>query len=256
MKWILVLFSINSYAGFSSLNQSYSYQFKDEVKVRKSAPRRTIKKKSKSKVDKLLEQIRASDTNINKILKSNEKRVIVKKSEEQLKSLTRIKGTLLNSVIATNRKTTTLVIKVHENEYFDQAEVRCLGLSFGKRVQGKCDLVVTEENEYQVEAELWDLDGAEGVISDQFYDGSEKEFLTSSFASFFEGILSTTKDRLVTPFGEVERKNGKNQVLSGLMGVASNANSKIKESSEKNLQIALVNSGKEVFIFFQKGVKL
>ena len=256
MRTLIVLIPFYTFAGFSSLNDSYNYQIKDEIKVKSSAPKRKIKKRKKSELNSLLKKIEQSDNAISSILKKNEKRVIVKKSEDRLKSLTRIRGTLLNSVIATNIKSTTLVIKVHENEHFDKAEARCLGLSFGKRVQGKCDLIVTEDQEYKIEAELWDLDGAEGVISDQFYDGSEKEFLTSSFASFFEGVIRATKDRLVTPFGEVERQNGKNQVLSGLTGIASNANSKIKSSSEKNLQIALVNSGKEVFIFFQKGVKL
>lgn len=256
MRILIVLIPLCTFAGFSSLDDSYNYQIKDEIRVKASAPKRKIKKRKKSELNSLLKKIEQSDNTISSILKKNEKRIIVRKSEDRLKALTRIRGTLLNSVIATNRKSTTLVIKIHENDHFDQAEVRCLGLSFGKRVQGKCDLIVTEGQEYKIEAELWDLDGAEGVISDQFYDGSEKEFLTSSFASFFEGVIRATKDRFITPFGEVERQNGKNQVLSGLTGIASNANSKIKSSSEKNLQIALVNSGKEVFIFFQKGVKL
>lgn len=256
MKYLLLLISISSLANFSENTDSYKYEFRDEVKTKRSAPKRIVKKTNKSNVNKLLKRIEESDNNISNLLLKNEKRVIVRKSEDRLKSLTRLKGTLLNSVLATNRKTTTLVIKTHENEHFDQTEVRCLGLSYGKRVQGKCDLLVSEDKEYKIDAELWDLDGAEGVIADEFYDGSEKEFLTSSFASFFEGIIRATKDRLVTHFGEIERQNGKNQVLSGLTGIASNANTKIRESTERNLQIGLINSGKEVFLFFNKGMKL
>ena len=48
-------------------------------------------------------------------------------------------------------------------------------------MQGKCDLLVTDAKEYQISAELWDLDGAEGIIADQFYSGEEKEFLTIPF---------------------------------------------------------------------------
>jgi hypothetical protein len=253
MKWILLLISTDLFAGFSSLKKSYEYSFRDEVRTKRSAPKRF---KKKSNIDQLLKRMEKSDEAISQILEKNEKRVIMRKSSDSFKALTRIRGTLLNSVLATNKKATTLVIKVHSNDYFDHAEIRCMGLSFGKRVQGRCDLLVTDSMEYQISAELWDLDGAEGVIADQFYDGEEKEFLTSSFTSFFEGVLSATKDRLVTPFSEVERQNGKNQVLSGLMGIGSNANSKIKESADKNLQIALVNSGKEVLVFFQRSVKL
>ena len=254
MIYLLFLLPLNCLAGFSSLDSSYDYQLERKTSVKKR--RAKVQKKKGSDLDKLLKKIEASDQGIAEILKKNEKRVIVRKSDDHLSSLTRLRGILLNSVLATNRRGTTLVIKLKENEFFDDAEVRCSGLSFGKRVIGKCDLIVSDREEYQIEAELWDLDGAEGVIADQFYDGAEKDFLTSSFASFFEGALSATKDRLITPYGEVEQKNGKNQVLSGLMGIANNVNSKVKESSEKNLQIALINSGKEVFIFFQKKVKL
>lgn len=255
MKNFLLLISISAFASFSE-NDSYDYQFKDEISTKRAAPKGKTTKPRKSNVDKLLKSIEENDKNISSLLLNTEKRIIVRKSDDRLRSLTRLRGTLLNSVLATNRKSTTLVIKTHENEYFDQAEVRCLGLSFGKRVQGKCDLLVSEDKEYKIDAELWDLDGAEGMIADEFYDGSEKEFLTSSFASFFEGVIRATKDRLVTPFGEVERQNGKNQVLSGLTTIASNANTKIRESAERNLQIGLINSGKEVYLFFNKGVKL
>jgi len=254
MKWVLILFPMSCLAGFTALDNSYNYKIQDEVKTRQSSTRK-IKKKG-GDLDKLLKSIEVSDRSISDLLKNNEKKVLVRKRDDHLSSLTRLRGILLNSVLATNRRGTTLIIKLKDNEFFDEAEVRCKGLSFGKRVIGKCDLVVSGEDEFQIDAELWDLDGAEGIISDQFYDGSEKEFLTSSFASFFEGVLGATKDRLITPYGEVDKKNGKNQVLSGLMGIADNVNSKVKDSSEKNLQIALINSGKEVFIFFQKKVKL
>ena len=256
MKSFLLLISMSVFANFSENDSSYNYQFKDEIKIKKSSPTRKKRKPTKTNVDNILRKIEENDKNISSLLLETKKRVIVRKSDDRLRSLTRIKGILLNSVLATNRKSTTLVIKTHENEYFDQAEVRCFGLSFGKRVQGKCDLLVSEDKEYKIDAELWDLDGAEGVIADEFYDGSEKEFLTSSFASFFEGVIRATKDRLVTPFGEVERQNGKNQVLSGLTNIANKTNTKIRESAERNLQIGLVNSGKEVYLFFNKGVKL
>ena len=173
MKWILLIVSTNAFAGFSSMENSYDYKFEDRVSQKRSAPKR-IRKKS-SNVDQLLKKIEDSDKAISSILESNKKRVIVRRRSDSLKALSRIRGTLLNSVLATNKKTTTIVIKMSENEFFDQAEIRCHGLSFGKRVQGKCDLLVTDEKEYQVNAELWDLDGAEGIIADQFYSGEEKE---------------------------------------------------------------------------------
>jgi hypothetical protein len=227
------------------------YEFIDKGRNKK----KVIKKKKNSQMNSLLKQLKNSEESISYLLDKQASSTIVRHKEFQLRSLTRIKGTLLNSVVATNKKATTLVIKLDENDFFEDAEVRCHGLSFGKRVQGNCDLVVSEK-EYEISGELWDLDGAEGVISDKFYDGSEKEFLTSGFASFFEGVLNSAKDKIITPYGESSKTNFRNTALGGLVGIANNANRKIKESSSKNIQIGLLNSGKRVFVFFQKGVSL
>ena len=143
-----------------------------------------------------------------------------------------------------------------DNELISAGELRCLGYSYEKRVPARCDLLVVEGIEYQVDVDIWDLDGAEGIIADYFYAGEEKAFLTSSFASFMQGVLDVAKDRITTPFGNTTRPNAKNKVLGGLMGVAENAQTKVLESGEQNLQIAYINSGKKILAFFNQALNL
>lgn len=181
MIYIVILLSSHAFAGFSDVESAYQYEIKNE----KPQVKKTVRKKRQGpNLAKLLKNLEAQDAEIANILKNSEKRVIVKKSRPRLKALTRLEGVLLNSALATNNSTVTLVIKLSENEYFSESEIRCNSTSFGKRVIGKCDLVVGD-SEYNINAELWDMDGARGLIADKFYDGAEKEFLTSSFASFF-----------------------------------------------------------------------
>jgi len=164
---------------------------------------------------------------------------------------------VLNSILALNIKPVTFIVKIEGRDpEIDQAELRCQGMSFQKRVPAICDLLVTEDDEFKVDVRIWDLDGAEGIIADYYYSGEEKEFLTSSFASFFEGVLDVAKDKFVTPFGDATKDNGKNRILGGLTGIAKNANKKIAESGEKNLTIAFVNAGKEVLVFFNQSLTL
>lgn len=251
---IVFIFCLNSsFAGFSTSEQTYSYKFKDK-KAKKLI--KGGRKRKGSQLDSLFLKISKNDEYIQRILLNNEKRIQVRKSDDSLMALTRLRGVLQNSIIATNRKPTTLIIKLEDNEYFEGAKVRCHGLSFGKRVIGECNLIVSDIKEYEIDAMIWDLDGAEGIQADQFYDGSEKEFLTSSFASFFEGVLQASKDSFVTPYGQFDTNSQKNQSLSGLKAIAGNANKKIKQSGNQNLQVALVNSGREVIIYFDKGVVL
>lgn len=250
---IFILCLNSSFAGFSTSEQTYSYKFKDKKtkKIKKGG-----RKRKSNQLDSLLLKISKNDEDIQRILLNNEKRIQIRKSDDSLTALTRLRGVLQNSIIATNRKPTTLIIKLEDNEYFEDAKVRCHGLSFGKRVIGECNLIVSDIKEYEIDAMIWDLDGAEGIQADQFYDGSEKEFITSSFASFFEGVLQASKDSFVTPYGQFDTNSQKNQSLSGLKAIAGNANKKIKQNGNQNLQVALVNSGREVIIYFDKGVVL
>lgn len=252
MIYLLIFLSLSANAGFSDVDSAYKYEIKDEKpKVRKKIRRR----KKGPNLSKLLKDLEAQDAKIANILENSEKRLIVKKSSARLKSLTRLEGVLLNSAIATNNTTVTLVIRLDENEYFNESEIRCNSTSFGKRVIGKCDLVVGD-TEYQVNAELWDLDGARGLIADKFYDGAEKEFLTSSFASFFSAASDAAKDRIITPNGERALTNPKNKALSGIFGVTENIKDRIQRSTESNIQVSLVNAGKRVLIFFNEGIEL
>lgn len=250
MKYLLLIMSFNSFAGITLSQKSYNYNFDRPKVVTKNKYKKT------SKLDALMGNLSESDRNIELLLLKQEKKVIVRRADTKLKALTRIKGTLINSVLATNHKATTVIIKLEDNEFFTEGKVRCQGLSYGKRIIGDCNLIVSLDEEYSVDAKLWDLDGAEGLVADQFYDGQEKEFLTSSFSSFFEGAIQASKDTFVTPYGRFSENSNKNQALSGLEAIAKNVNSKIKISADKNIQIALINSGREVIVYFNQSVKL
>lgn len=252
MKYLLIL-PIYAFAGLAIMEEAPSYDF-NKPKAQKTKMKRKVKKSNE--IEQLLNSIQAKDMELNELLEKNNKKILVKKSIETIRPLTRLRGTLLNSIIATNNRATKLLVRVEENEYFTEAELLCLGTTFGKRVISKCNLLVSELHNYKVDVELWDMDGAEGIVSDEYYSGEEKEFLASSFASFFEGVLDGARDRIVTPFGETTPNTAKNKVMSGLMNIANNANTKFTESSEKNLELALVYAGKEVVIFFNQELRL
>lgn len=254
MKWaILLSLPIIARAGFSDIPESERYQYEStKTKVVKQVKVRT----KANSLDANVQDILNGDKKIAELLQRQEKNVIVRKQSEKITALTRTKGILLNSVLAMNVKPSKFIVRLKGEEDLDNAEIRCLGHSFEKRVPAHCDLMVLDGKEFQVDVDIWDLDGAEGIIADYYYSGEEKTFLTSSFASFLQGVLDVAKDRITTPFGEVERNNAKNKVLGGLVGVAGNVREKVAESGEKNLTISYVNSGKEVLAFFNQTINL
>ena len=254
MKWLLLLFPISVWAGFSEAPKNELYQYQ---KPKKSVAKgRSIKRRTNN-MDKAFNKLMEEDRKIAELLKRQEKNVIIRKSSDKIIALTRVKGLLLNSVLAMNVKPSKFIVRIQdEREEISGGEIRCVGYSFEKRVPAHCNLLVVDGEEYQIDVDIWDLDGAEGIIADYFYSGEEKAFLTSSFASFLQGVLDVAKDRVTTPFGEVTRNNAKNKVLGGLVGVAGNVREKVAESGEKKLTISYVNSGKEVLVFFNQTLNM
>ena len=240
---IFLLLPPIAFAGFSELdsNELYHYQEKTQkLETRKANPIR-----KSNRMDELAKRLIEEDQKLAELLRRQERSLIVRTKSDKITALSRFKGIILNSILATNSKSATFIVRLGSDaNYLEGAELRCLGQSFDKRILSKCNLLVIDDEEYEVDIRLWDLDGAEGIISDYTYSGAEKSFLTSSFASFMSGVLDTAKDRIVTPFGEVSRNNGKNKVLSGLMGVADNAQDRVEASGQENLVVSFANSGK------------
>ena len=259
MKSLIILFPFIVFGGFQELPKSYEYE--DSIIIQKNVAGRKFnvrRNKGENKnLEKLLLKVREDDQKIELLLKAREKNLIVRKGKDRILALSRIKGVVLNSILAMNIKASTFVVRIDEGEdLLGGAELRCLGISFGKRVSSHCDLLVTEEREFKIDVQIWGMDGAEGIIADYFYSGEEKSFLTSSLSSFFEGVIDVAKDRIMTPFGEATRDNGKNKILGGLSGISKNANKKIQESGDKKIEISFVNAGKKVILFFNKGINL
>jgi len=253
----LILFPCLAIAGFTELDSHDLYNYENLHK----SPERSVSKRSvkrgASQQEKLLDQLISGDNKLFEILERQERRVIVRKRDDKVTALQRVKGVVLNSILAMNIKSSQFIVRLGSDDLLlEGAEIRCFGYSFQKRVPAHCNLMVLNDEEYEVDLDVWDMDGAGGIIADYFYSGEEKAFLTSSLASFLQGVLDVAKDKLATPFGEVSRNNAKNKIMGGLMNTATNVKETIEESGEKNLTIAYVNSGKEVLIFFNKTLKL
>jgi hypothetical protein len=249
---IYLAFISISFAGFRDVDQDDLYKY-----TKTKSKKRVIRGKKRDALDDLVNKLMGSDQKLYDLIKRSERKLIIRSKQNKVISLTRIKGTLLNSVLAMNVRPSTYVVKIDDDhELIGGGELRCLGVSFQKRVLSKCNLLVFRDLEYPVNISIWDLDGAEGMMSDYFYDGAEKSFLSSSFASFLEGAIDGAKDRLITPFGQTSVTNSKNQVLSGLTSVFDNVSNKISESDESNLKVSYVNAGKEVIIFFNESLTL
>ena len=214
---------------------------------------RTIAKPSPSNLKKILEQ----DREIIRLLLRKKNDLIIKKSSEKIVALSRLRGIILNSILATNTGNTTFIVRLEADaDFVGGGELRCSGSAPIRRILSSCDLLVVDGREYPVHVDIRDVDGAEGIIPDHHYSGEEKRFATSALASFFGGVLDAAKERIATPYGKIDKRNTKNKILNGLTETAKNAESKIRGSGERVLSISYVHSGKAVLVFFNKTLEL
>jgi len=250
---LIIVLSLKTFAGFQEVSSDSLYIYKKPEQ--KKIVKRSLVKSQKRNAD--FDDLLKKDRAIYEILKNQERNVIVRQRDDKVLALTRIEGVLLNSVLAMNVKPSKYIVRISDagHDLFG-AELRCLGFSFEKRIPSKCDLLVHDEQEYQVDIDIWDMDGADGIIADYFYSGEEKSFLTSSFASFLGATFSVAKGGVDTPIGNISQNTPRNQIMDGLLGVSNNAKQKIIESGERNLTISYVNSGKKVMVFFNKSLNL
>lgn len=247
-----IFFGFKAYSGFLEVDSSNLYAYKKEVKP-SPVKRKASKKNQADSFNKIME----GDKLIFDLLSRQEKNINLRQSTSKITSLSRFHGLTLNSILAMNVRPTTFIVKAKvQSSDIDGAEFRCTGYSFEKRVPSKCDLMVLDDHEYEVDVSIWDRDGAEGVIADYYYTGEEKTFLTSTFASFLGATLSVAKGGINTPIGNVSNNNSKNKILEGLVGVTDNAREKVIESGESLLSISYVNSGKSVLLFFNSSLNL
>ncbi len=263
MRLLIVLLSFSTQAGFIDLPQSEFYRYKGPHKKAGNnagiAPkaRKKAKARSKGQDNRALQELLEQDRQILNLLDASSKQLVIKRSQAKIMALTRVRGTLLNSVVAMNTTPATFIVRIDgDREELKGAELKCQGHTFQKRIISQCALMVAEDREYPVSVEIWDLDGAQGIIADYVYSGEEKSFLTSSLATFLQGGLNAARERVMTPFGEVSPQNARNQVVSGLSNIAQNAREKIAQSGDGKLEIAYVNSGKVVLVFFHQSLHL
>lgn len=239
-------------ASFVLLPEKDLYQYQGSTSKKISGKRKT---KKKSSIEKNLKIIMERDKKIMELLKRQEDSLIIRKKSDKIIALTRLKGMVLNSVIASNLTPTKFVVRIDEGGDVE-GELGCVAHAFERRILGHCNLLVMDEEEFKVDISIWGLDGAEGVIADKIYSGEEATFISSSFAAFLQGVLDASKDRIMTPFGETTRSNAKNKISGGLLNIADNVKNRIIESGNKVIKMNFINSGKRVVLFFNKTLDL
>ena len=250
--------------GFSILGRDERYGKRsmiDEVKVKRSVPRRKKASNQNKMWSQLLMRMDEGNReieNLNKKIKQKHRAPIMFGKKEKIRMLSEFEGIILESIFVMDGAVSKIKARAYGNDIIIRGTVfRCFGSAKGYRVKVECDRMITPDRIYKIRATLRDhYSGADTLYPSEVRTGEEESFLKEAFSGFLGGVIDASKDRFLTLSGEVERKNAKNKILSGAMGATGSVQENIRKSAREVKTYLILNAGKKVTIYFDEGVEL
>lgn len=209
-----------------------------------------------------------TSTNEKKTLKTNSRRPknskisfnpVFDSEIQNIKRLSRFYARLDGNIIVSSDP---VVFKVNllKNPLFpENSYLSCIGekliSKYNYRLKAHCDYLVTDKIDYPVNVTLKDLKKVEGLVPDHIYTGEEEEILGSAFSAFTSSLIDSSKDRVQTSLGFVEKPNLKNAYLNGLTSAASESNSKSLQHSKDNNIVMAIKDKTKVIVEFKEALK-
>ncbi|MBC7540151.1 MAG: hypothetical protein H7281_15105 [Bacteriovorax sp.] len=178
-------------------------------------------------------------------------------NQYDLKTGSVIKGRLLNSVVSSNLESPLLVETVEAFEGLPSGTLfSCVGVSKNKRVLTACNRLITNDDEYDVETILLNLDGTAGLLG-KFYSGKEQFAVGAITAATLKQGLDVSLDRVINPLGmESVTTSAKNKIKSGGIGALDEIiqmNTDEYKTTESKLSI---DAGTKILIYFTRRFKI
>ena len=228
---IFIFFIHSSYAGFKKLPPKILKKEKESLRSFK------IIKESTKKVDNLLK----IKTNIPFILDQS----------FQFQTGDVLEGVLLNSVVSTNLES-PLLISIDENQGFSEnTKFSCHGVTKFRRVMTACNLIITNNEEYEVNAVVLNRDGTSGLKG--IYYNHKEEYVVGAIASqFAKGILEVSQTRKSTLLGSEIENSPKNKLLQGLINSSNTITNTLDEEMQSKEPKVFIDAGKKVLIYFTR----
>lgn len=178
-------------------------------------------------------------------------------NQYDFKTGTTIKGTLLNSIVSTNLES-PLIVEVQDGERLPSGtRFSCKGITKLKRVLAVCDKIISpiDEEEFEIEASLLNVDGSSGLRPDEISTGKE-EFVAGTIATAFsKGLIEVGTERIASPLGELTANTRRNKVAGGLLNSLDETNNIMNSEMKTREPKAYIEAGRSVLIYFYRRFK-
>ena len=167
-----------------------------------------------------------------------------------------LKGIILNSIVSSNLESPILVQITESNcDIPITAKLICSGATKGKRVLTACSKLISNTDEFEINAILLNVDGTAGLTG-EIFTGKEELAMGALVGGGLSAALDVSRDRVSTATGELATNSQRNKVITGAMGGLDEAVQLMGDEAKTKETKISIDAGKEVLIFINQRFKL
>lgn len=201
----------------------------------------------------VLEKLIENNKRLNELLRTRSSHPIIWEGQGQILTGKTFRVTLLNTIVSTNQASPVLVAAKPGQGLPFNSKFSCQALAQNKRVFCLCNKLITSNTEIPIQAQLLNLDGSSG-LEGQYEDGREELIAGAVISNFSQGMLSAAKDRVSTPFGEMQGNSPKNQILQGAINSGHTTTEILLDEMNSTVPVITIEAGTEVLIYFMEAI--
>lgn len=219
------------------------------LQKKKAMPQRQASNKGKENA--ILERLLQNNKKLTDLLQYRASEPVVWERRAKILTGKTFRGLTLNAINSTNLGSPILVQAYPGQGLPHPTRFSCQGVTQHKRVLTLCNLMVTDEKETPVSAQILNTDGSSGLVG-IYEDGKESLIAGAVISDFAQGMLSAAQTRISGPLGSLNDGSVKNQILQGGINSGRTTSDILLEEMKTQEPIVTIEAGEEVLIYFME----
>lgn len=201
--------------------------------------------------DAILKRLLQNNQKLTELLQQRSAEPVIWNRRAKILTGKTFKGITLNAINSTNLSSPILVQALPNQGLPYPTKFACQGVTQNKRVFTLCNLMISDEKETPISAQVLNIDGSSGLEGE--YDDAKEALIAGAVASeFAAGMMSAAQARISGPLGGITDSTLSNQLLQGAVNSGRTTSEILLEEMKTKEPIVSVDAGIEVLIYFME----
>lgn len=201
----------------------------------------------------ILERLLQNNKKLTDLLQQRSAEPVVWNRRAKILTGKTFRGITLNAINSSNLSSPILVQAFPNQGLPYPTRFSCQGVTQNKRVLTLCNLMISDDKEIPITAQILNPDGSSGLEGE--YDDAKESLIAGAVASeFAAGVMSAAQARISGPLGGITDSSVRNQVLQGAVNSGRTTSEILLEEMKTKEPIVSVEAGIEVLVYFMEAV--